>query len=195
MGGSAEINVKEANKIKSFENIELNAATIDSTLINGRHSRPDNFIPYHRFDVSEIKNFRYENWATTVWNSKKVILLSTKSLIYFQYRVGCIWIPTRNWNQRSLCDSLRAWWVSRWYTQSATLVSTAWRNCKNWPRENQWWFKWFIFHAPLDPRKQAVSKNSGELFFSTKLSNSRGIFVRAEEFDSYAIVQYGTSGM
>ena len=59
MGGSGEINVKEQNKVKSFENIELNAATIDSTLINGRHSRPDNSIPYHRFDVSDNQNFRY----------------------------------------------------------------------------------------------------------------------------------------
>ena len=95
MGGSAEINVKEANKIKSFENIELNAATIDSTLINGRHSRPDNSIPYHRFDVIEIKNFRYENSAIS-WNFEQghigvdATLLMTKSLIYFQYRVGCI---------------------------------------------------------------------------------------------------------
>ena len=59
MGGSGEINVKEQNKVKSFENIELNAATIDSTLINGRQSRPDNSIPYHRFDILETKNFRY----------------------------------------------------------------------------------------------------------------------------------------
>ena len=60
MGGSAEINVNENNKVKSFEGIELNAAAIDSTLINGRFSRPDNSIPYHRFDVSQRQNFRYQ---------------------------------------------------------------------------------------------------------------------------------------
>ena len=61
MGGSAEINVNEKkNKVKSFEGIELNAAAIDSTLINGRFSRPDNSIPYHRFDISQSQNFRYD---------------------------------------------------------------------------------------------------------------------------------------
>ena len=60
MGGSAEINVNENNKVKSFEGIELNAAAIDSTLINGRFSRPDNSIPYHRFDVTQSQNFRYQ---------------------------------------------------------------------------------------------------------------------------------------
>ena len=60
MGGSAEINVNENNKVKSFEGIELNAAAIDSTLINGRFSRNDNSIPYHRFDVSQSQNFRYQ---------------------------------------------------------------------------------------------------------------------------------------
>ena len=58
MGGSAEINVNENNKVKSFEGIELNAATIDSTFINGRFSRPDNSIPYHRFDITQSQNFR-----------------------------------------------------------------------------------------------------------------------------------------
>ena len=39
MGGSAEINLKEENKILSQENMELNAAVVDAILINGRQVR------------------------------------------------------------------------------------------------------------------------------------------------------------
>ena len=41
MGGSAEINLKEENKIFSQENMELNAAVVDAILINGRQVRDD----------------------------------------------------------------------------------------------------------------------------------------------------------
>ena len=39
LGGSAEINLKEENKIISHEKMELNAAAIDAILINGRQAR------------------------------------------------------------------------------------------------------------------------------------------------------------
>ena len=41
LGGSAEINLKEENKIISHEKMELNAAAIDAILINGRQARDD----------------------------------------------------------------------------------------------------------------------------------------------------------
>ena len=39
LGGSAEINLKEENKIISHEKMELNAAAIDAILINGRQGQ------------------------------------------------------------------------------------------------------------------------------------------------------------
>ena len=54
------MNFAEVDKIKSIynENIELSSRAIDAILINGRQSRPDNNIPYHKFDMSGNRNFR-----------------------------------------------------------------------------------------------------------------------------------------
>ena len=40
--------------------MELNSNTIDAVLINGRQARPDNLIPYQTFDVTNVKNFRFQ---------------------------------------------------------------------------------------------------------------------------------------
>ena len=55
------MNFAEVDKIKSIynENIELSSRAIDAILINGRQSRPDNNIPYHKFDMSGNRNFRF----------------------------------------------------------------------------------------------------------------------------------------
>ena len=80
--------MNENNKVKSFEGIELNAAAIDSTLINGRFSRPDNSIPYHRFDVTQSQNFRYESYSRAVKWGENQIALVAKLLSHFQNQIA-----------------------------------------------------------------------------------------------------------
>ena len=50
------MNFPEEDQIKSIENITLSDRSIDAILINGRQSRPDNKIPYHKFVGN--RNFR-----------------------------------------------------------------------------------------------------------------------------------------
>ena len=55
------MNLPEEERIKSIENIELSSRAIDAILINGRQSRPDNNIPYHKFVGN--RNFRLSSFV------------------------------------------------------------------------------------------------------------------------------------
>jgi len=152
MGGSAEINVNENNKVKSFEGIELNAAAIDSTLINGRFSRPDNSIPYHRFDVTQSQNFSIVSAA-----SEYPLEIEINDHFVILYELDGYPV-----------DTIKA---RRLYLQ---------------PGET----------AKIGLEK--MNDDSNDLFL-LRLSlpgntlNSRDKSVRAEQYDSYAIIEYGTS--